>query len=117
MIKLLCLWRARPISIISTDAASCAFSHGGACSTDTAVLIDVLMDRADRHRALAYGSCDALHRPVAHIAGSEHPRHAGLKRKQRARRCPPVQGNVAARQDEPAAVAPDCVAEPIGAGF
>src|SRR5215212_1334091 len=107
----------RSRAVISTNATSCGFSLGGACSTDTVLLTDAPMDRADRCRALADRSRHALYGPVAHVAGSERPGDAGLERKRRAIRRPYFPGNVAARQDESVVVACDDAAKPLGAGF
>ena len=44
----------------------------------------VAVDEVDRHRTLAHGGRDPLHRVEPHVAGREHAGHAGLERERRA---------------------------------
>jgi hypothetical protein len=64
----------------------------------------VLVDGANRHRALPGGAGHALDGAVAHVAGREHAGKAGLKRQRRTPQGPGRLGKVAAGQDEPVIV-------------
>ena len=80
----------------------------------------VAVHEVDRHRALADGRRDPLHRVEPHVAGREHPGHAGLQRERRTRQRP--RGCAWAGpsrswpgDDEALVVADDVRAEPVGA--
>src|SRR5262245_45121564 len=87
--------------------------RGGPSRPSTrSVLQQILVDGANGHGALPGGASHALDRAVAHVAGGEHARQAGLERQRRTVQGPGWLGNVAPGQDEPAVVELQDVAKP-----
>src|SRR5215813_5382048 len=86
------------------------------------VAAQVVVDMADRYRALAYRGSYPFHRPAADVADGEDPGQAGLQEhggtlERPAVRRVPTRHEVGPGDHEPPPVAPDLVRQPLGAGL
>ena len=96
--------RARPRTSAPASSSSASWSSvspskssAGAGRRRASDRRQVAVHEVDRHRALADGRGDPLHRVEPHVAGGEHPGHARLQRERRPGQRPA--GGVAAAAD------------------
>src|SRR5262249_371833 len=128
--------RVRPRQLRTTlddQSWPCLVDHGGglrvlfdpddpAAAGPRSVAAQVVVDEADRHRALPARGCYPFHRPAADVADREDPGQAGLQEQggtleRPAVRRVPARHQVGPGEHEPPPVAPDLVWQPLGAGL